>query len=136
MPNGTPDPRDFRALKRPTARAAKAAKRLRRETTPPERVLWSRLKRRQLDGLRFRRQHPLGPYVADFYCHDARLIVEVDGRSHQGERIDRDRDRDDWMADLGILTLRYSARQVTTETAAVLEHIRRVALARIDQRPD
>jgi hypothetical protein len=59
-------------------------KRLRREMTPPERILWQLLRRKQL-GVKFRRQHPIGPYIADFYSRDARLIVEVDGAAHDGD---------------------------------------------------
>ncbi len=58
------------------------ARDLRRSLTRPEAMLWINLSRRRLDGLHFRRQHPLGPYILDFYCAEARLAVEVDGESH------------------------------------------------------
>ena len=58
------------------------AKRLRAEMDLPERLLWKRLNRGQLGGLHFRRQHPVNPYILDFYCDAARLAVEVDGYSH------------------------------------------------------
>ena len=57
------------------------ARRLRRELTPPEARLWLRLKGRQ-DGLHFRKQHPVGPFIVDFYCASARLVVEVEGLVH------------------------------------------------------
>ena len=57
---------------------------LRRALTPPEARLWVHLRRRALDGLKFRRQHPAGVYVLDFYCAEAMLAVEVDGESHEG----------------------------------------------------
>jgi very-short-patch-repair endonuclease len=59
------------------------ARRLRRDATVPERLLWARLRRRAL-GVRFLRQHPIGPFIVDFYTPDARLAIEVDGRSHDG----------------------------------------------------
>ena len=58
------------------------ARTLRRDSTYPERKLWSRLRSGQLEGVRFRRQHVIGPYVADFYCADASLVIELDGHSH------------------------------------------------------
>lgn len=58
------------------------AKRLRREMPNAEALLWTRLRRRQLQGRRFRRQHPIGPYVADFACVEDKLVVEVDGATH------------------------------------------------------
>jgi very-short-patch-repair endonuclease len=61
------------------------ARRLRLAPTDAEMRLWSRLRRRQLGGFRFRRQHPLGPYVVDFFCATARLVVEVDGGQHSDD---------------------------------------------------
>ena len=58
------------------------AKALRRDLTPAERILWSKLKGKQLDGWHFRKQHPIGPYIADFACARAKLVIEVDGDSH------------------------------------------------------
>lgn len=70
------------------------ARRLRKEAAFPERLLWSRLRVGQLGGVRFRRQHPVGPYVVDFDCACAKLAIEIDGRSHEGrERYDADRTR-------------------------------------------
>jgi len=60
-----------------------SARRLRREQTAPEGVLWSHLRNRRLGGLKFRRQQAIGPYVADFFCAKARLVVELNGRMHQ-----------------------------------------------------
>ena len=67
-------------------RSRRFAKTLRRRMTDAETILWSRLRRGQLNGWKFRRQHSVGPYVADFACIDARLIVEVDGATHASER--------------------------------------------------
>ena len=88
----------------------KRARRLRKTLTPQELGLWLRLKNRQLGGFRFRRQHPLGPYILDFYCADRRLAVEIDGEVHsQPDQIAHDRRRDAYFLDKGIDTLRLSA---------------------------
>ena len=96
---------------------------LRSTTTPPEGVLWSRLRRKQIGGFRFRRQHPLGPYIADFYCHEAALVVEVDSNYH-----DRNHDeaRDRWMRDQGLEVLRVTAGDVATNLDGVCATILRI----------
>jgi len=63
-------------------RSRQFAKRLRQDMTEAERVLWSALRKRSLNGFKFRRQHPIGPYIADFACISERLVVEVDGVTH------------------------------------------------------
>ncbi|SFI94581.1 endonuclease domain-containing protein [Caulobacter sp. UNC279MFTsu5.1] len=89
------------------------AKQLRREMSLPEVLLWLGLKARRLEGLHFRKQHPIGPYVLDFYCDEAKLAVEVDGGGHDlGDRPRLDAVRDDWMAQRGIRTLRLPAVDV------------------------
>lgn len=62
------------------------ARQLRREMTPAERVLWDRLRNRRFLGLKFRRQHPLGRFIADFYCAEHRLVIELDGDVHLARR--------------------------------------------------
>ena len=111
----------------PTARARARAARLRSEATPPEELLWSRLRRRQLHGLRFRRQHPLGPFIADFYCHEAALVVEIDGSTHVGERKAADADRDRWMRERNLRIVRVTAHDVLTDIDAVMRTIAREA---------
>jgi very-short-patch-repair endonuclease len=81
-------------------------RKLRREQTAFESTLWKFLKAHQLDGLHFRRQHPIGPYIADFACIKARLIVELDGNSHD-ERIDTDANRDTDLEAMGWRVLRF-----------------------------
>ena len=61
------------------------ARGLRREEMPPEELLWLALRNGQIGGLKFRRQHPIGAYVVDFYCHSAKLVVEIDGMSHENK---------------------------------------------------
>ena len=112
---------------KPTARARGSAPELRSEPSPPEGLLWSRLRRRRLGGLRFRRQHPLGPYVADFYCHESALAVEIDGVYHAGDRKARDAARDAWMQERGLRVLRVPAAAVMGDLDAVLRTIAREA---------
>jgi len=78
------------------------------------------LRRKAADGLRFRRQHPIGPYILDFYCDSAKLAVEVDGYVHAtGDRPRRDARRDDWLAQRGIRTLRITPQDVRDELDGV-----------------
>ena len=116
----------------PEARAL--AQRLRQALTLPEGLLWKALKARRQEGLHFRRQHPLGPYVLDFYCAQARLCVEVDGDSHgAADRPERDAARDRWLASKGIETLRLRAGLVLEDLDAALSMIRTAALARLGE---
>ncbi|MDE2164158.1 MAG: DUF559 domain-containing protein, partial [Alphaproteobacteria bacterium] len=85
------------------------ASELRRSATNAEHRLWSLLRNRQLGGLRFRRQQPIGPYVVDFYCSAAKLIVELDGDQHGEDRHVRyDADRTRWLTAHGYRVLRFS----------------------------
>jgi 3-isopropylmalate/(R)-2-methylmalate dehydratase small subunit len=107
------------------------AKQFRRSMTPPELRLWNALKPRP-DGLKFRKQHPAGPYTLDFYCPAARLCVEIDGQSHgMGDTPARDAARDAFLAEHGIQTLRFPAIMVKNDLGAILEHIVTEAIARI-----
>ena len=85
------------------------ARRLRRQMSLPEVLLWQQLRARP-GGFKFRHQHPVGSYLLDFFCHAARLAVEVDGVSHEmGDNPARDERRDRWLAKQGILTFRVTA---------------------------
>jgi very-short-patch-repair endonuclease len=89
------------------------AKRLRGQMDLPERLLWKRLNRRQMGGLHFRRQHPVGDYILDFYCDAAKFAVEVDGYSHDTVgRAAHDQRRDLWLEERGITVVRVAARDV------------------------
>jgi very-short-patch-repair endonuclease len=94
------------------------ARSMRREMTKPERLLWWALKAKRT-GVHFRRQHAAGPYVLDFYCHEARLCVEVDGAQHDVTSA-RDVRRDTWLAEAGIHTLRVGAVEVLHNLAGVV----------------
>jgi very-short-patch-repair endonuclease len=103
------------------------ARRLRRDATRAERVLWRHLRGDAL-GVTFRRQHPVPPYVADFACLEARLIVEVDGGQHGGAR---DAIRDSALQAAGWRVLRYWNNDVLTHGEGVVEEIARVARERV-----
>ncbi|PLR25220.1 hypothetical protein SGCZBJ_13110 [Caulobacter zeae] len=94
-------------------RTRQNAKALRRTMSLPEVLLWIGLKARRLEGLHFRKRHPVGPYVLDFYCDTLKLAVEVDGCAHDTEdRPYRDAKRDAWFSARGIRTLRIPAIEV------------------------
>ena len=100
------------------------AKHLRGNLTDAEQRLWSHLRRRQLDGHRFRRQVPLGPFVADFVCPAKKLVIELDGGQHVADAA-RDRSRDAWLAARGYRVLRFWNNDVMRDTDAVLAEILR-----------
>jgi very-short-patch-repair endonuclease len=98
----------------------KRARRLRQALTGPEVGLWVRLRYRQLGGFRFRRQHPVGPYILDFYCAEARLAVEIDGPMHDDpDQIRRDARRDEWLAAAGIGVLHLPSSWVKDPNAVL-----------------
>ena len=102
----------------------KAAQRLRANTTEAETILWRHLRQLEMKGTHFRRQVPIGPYVADFACMQARLIIEVDGSQHGTEGgLASDAARTQWLETEGYRVLRFWNNEVTTETEAVLEAI-------------
>ena len=99
--------------------------------TPPEMRLRAWLRGKRLAGLKFRRQHPIGPYILDFYCAAAKLAVEVDGRGHERpDRIAHDRRRTDWLREQNIRVVRLAAESVRTELDGVLDFIARLARER------
>jgi CreA protein len=98
---------------RAPVRTTRRARELRRAMTLPEVVLWQALRKGQLARLRFRRQHPIGPYILDFYCAAACLAVEVDGLAHDAAvQIQHDERRRDWLAERGVRVLRVAASDV------------------------
>ena len=100
------------------------AKELRREQTPAEQKLWSRLRRKQLYELKFRRQHPIGRLIVDFCCARHRLVIEIDGDSHSGQE-EYDRVRTVWLEDRGYRVIRFTNREVEHQLEAVLTEIAR-----------
>ncbi len=112
-------------------RTVRRARRLRRDMSPAEVALWCELRQRP-GGLKFRRQHPAGPYVIDFYCAAARLAIEVDGGFHdRGDRSARDQVRDAWLAGHGVETLRIPATLVFRDMANVVAGVVAAADARL-----
>ena len=110
------------AMARTDPDAVSLARAFRGEPTLAEAELWRHLRLRQLNGYRFRRQHPIGPYFADFACLQPPLVVELDGSQHL-EHPESDRRRDAYMAEHGFRTLRFTNDLVFTELDAVLEVI-------------
>ena len=96
------------------------ARQLRQNRTDAERKLWNRLRRKQLEGARFRQQTPIGRYIVDFFCPEALLIVEVDGSQHLGER---DHMRDEWLTKEGYRVLRFWNNDVLKNTESVVAAI-------------
>jgi len=97
------------------------AKRLRREMTRAETLLWRHLKADRLAGLSFRRQTPMGHYIADFVAHSCKLVVELDGESHDfEERVRHDARRDRWFASRGYRVLRFANEDVMKNLEGVV----------------
>ncbi|MEM8757643.1 MAG: DUF559 domain-containing protein [Planctomycetota bacterium] len=106
------------------------ARQLRQDQSPPEVILWKHLRAARLGGFKFRRQHPVGPFVLDFYCQAAGLCVEVDSRYHESRR-SQDNERDAWLAERGIETLRVMAGDVSSNLDGVLSTILRRCRRRV-----
>lgn len=101
------------------------ARKLRNRPTPSEELLWSHLRNKQMEGVKFRRQHPINDYVVDFYAHEFKLGIEVDGDYHKEElQSFEDENRDATLMSFGLSMLRYSNDQVHFQTNIVLEDIR------------
>ena len=103
---------------------------LRREMTPAEKRLWSALRNRRLEGFKFRRQDWIGPFVGDFVCWRARLVVEGDGSQH-GVQVEYDADRDAYLAREEFKVLRFWNNEVMGDLDGVLSTIRAELLARV-----
>jgi very-short-patch-repair endonuclease len=101
------------------------ARKLRRDMSNAERKLWSALRGHRFHALQFRRQAPCGHFIADFLCHAARLVIEIDGATHSTDaELARDRRRDAWFEDNGFSVLRVTNAAVYAEFDGVLEMIR------------
>ena len=113
----------------------KRARKLRSEMSLPEAMLWRELRKRP-DGLKFRRQHPAGIYVLDFYCAAARLAIEVDGFAHDSERAARlDGARSHFLRSQGVPTLRVPARAVLENLEGAVARIVEVCRGRVKSSP-
>ncbi len=98
------------------------ARQLRRSPTQAEQILWRYLRNHQLAGLKFRRQHPIGPYIVDFYCAKVGLIIEVDGLYHERQE-DYDAERTRWLNELGYRVIRFSNQEVLEQVGKVMQAI-------------
>jgi very-short-patch-repair endonuclease len=102
----------------------KFAQQLRENMTDSENHLWWKIKTKQVNGLIFYRQKPIGDYIVDFYCPKAKLVIEIDGSHHFiGETIEYDRIRDDYLSSLGLKVLRFTNNDVLKNVKGVLEKI-------------
>ena len=102
------------------------ARQLRKNLTDSESALWSRVRGKQLLGVQFYRQKPIGLYIVDFFAPRAKLVIEVDGSQHrQVDHLQRDELRDSYLADLGLKVMRFNSSEVLRETDAVVAVIYR-----------
>ncbi|SJM61181.1 DNA methylase, putative [Brevundimonas diminuta 3F5N] len=111
-------------MEKPSDRSRTFARRSRSAPTEAEAALWGLLKERRLHGFKFRRQVPIGPYVADFACHALKLVVEVDGGIHRLTEA-RDADRDAWLAEAGYTVLRFDNSAILHNPNFVFDAVRR-----------
>ena len=108
------------------------AKRLRDNQTDAEIFLWNNLGRIQIKGIRFKRQHPVLYFIADFYCHKAKLIIEVDGGYHDiPEQYLYDKNRENELTELGLKVIRFSNNDVLNKIESVLNRIEKEIIERI-----
>jgi very-short-patch-repair endonuclease len=108
------------------------ARQLRRELSVPEAQLWNRLRERVPGKPVFRRQHPMGPYVLDFYCAKANLAIEIDGISHDmGDRAQRDTRRDAWLKKHGVTVVRIPAAELMHGIDDAADAVARMAVERL-----
>ena len=105
------------------------ARTLRRQATHAEKLLWAQLRHHQLGGSHFRRQHPIGPYFADFCCIQWRLLVELDGGQHV-QQAGYDQQRSSWLTQQGFLILRFWNSEVVHQLPGVVERISQAIQAR------
>jgi len=100
------------------------ARQLRQNLTDSEQVLWLRLRGKQVAGVQFYRQKPIGDFIVDFYAPKAKLVIEIDGSQHlETYHAEKDRQRDEYLRNLGLIVLRFNSRQVLKETEATMEFV-------------
>ncbi|MDR9366638.1 MAG: endonuclease domain-containing protein [Balneolaceae bacterium] len=128
---GGEDEKSNRSNKLPLHAGAEAhqfkyAKRLRQEMTEAEIVLWEQLRARRFLNLKFRRQHPILDFIVDFYCHEQKLVVEVDGKYHNQDDVQYyDSERTKELQRNGFSVIRFSNRKVFNDMEGVLKQLRR-----------
>ena len=112
-----------------TAERKKVRKKLRNSATAAEAVLWTYLKKSQLDGRKFRRQSSVGPYIVDFYCAECRVVIELDGAPHYGPNASEyDQERTEYLEQAGLRVIRFENKAVRQNSEFVFKgHRRNVA---------
>lgn len=101
------------------------ARELRKNMTPSEKILWDALRKKQLKGFRFRRQHPIDQFIIDFYCHQVRLVIEIDGEVHDLEdQKEYDEGRTAELEDLGLTVIRFKNEEVLNDVKQVVRKIK------------
>jgi very-short-patch-repair endonuclease len=106
----------------------KIARELRRGATESEKMLWWRLNRRQIEGIKFRRQQPIGRYIVDFVNFEQKLIIELDGGQHRKQK-EEDEKRDKWFEQQGFRVLRFWSHEIFENLDGILEVIRKAVLS-------
>jgi very-short-patch-repair endonuclease len=121
--------KDSDRIRGTTRQIEQAARRLRQQLTPAESALWSALRGRQLEGLKFRCQHPVGRFIVDFYCPSCKLVIEVDGGIHTQQQ-DYDQDRTEKLQRFSYYVLRFTNDEVMNDLETILSRIVQVAKVR------
>ena len=108
-----------------TPRVFENARFLKQVQTKAEEALWKRLRNRKLEGRKFRRQHPIEHYIVDFYCHESKLVIEVDGKIHElNDNPDYDKNRTQDLISFGLKVIRFTNEQVLNNIEVVLKEIK------------
>jgi len=103
----------------------KRATRLRKDQTKAEKRIWQKLRKRQIEGLKFRRQHPINSFIADFYCHEANIVIEIDGGVHDDpEQKQKDNARQQIISDFGVKVLRFKNEEIFYDIESVVRRIK------------
>jgi len=100
------------------------ARNLRNNMTDAERLIWSKIRRKQIKGLQFYRQKVIEKYIIDFYCHEAKAVIEIDGGQHTTEEnIKKDKERDDFLKSQGLRVFRFNNLEVLNNIDGVVEYL-------------
>ncbi|MGD1908489.1 MAG: endonuclease domain-containing protein [Leptolyngbyaceae cyanobacterium] len=127
--------KDGARIRGTTPEIEQAARQLRQQLTSAEAKLWSALRGRQLKGIKFRCQHPIGRFIVDFYCPAYKLVIEVDGDSHT-QQADYDRARTEHLQQFGYRVLRFTNQAVMRELPQVLQQIAQFTESEVSPRID
>jgi 5-methyltetrahydrofolate--homocysteine methyltransferase/ATP-dependent helicase HrpA len=100
------------------------SRKLKKDQTPGERKLWKYLRKNQINNLRFTRQKPIGKYIADFYCHKLKLVIEIDGDRHfKNQVLEKDKTRDEYFNNQNLKVLRFNNYEVYKNIEGILKKI-------------